>query len=353
MILRALERGNLFTVGDELQSIYAFRDADVSLFRARRAELAARGATVELARNFRSAASLLAVINAVFAARLADSYTPLVAGGEQPLRDASEGSRAPAVELLLTNKRGWNGNGDLDRERAGAAAGAGAAPWRQAEASALAERVAEIVTGREARAGEVVVLLRALGDIETYERALQDRGLQTLATAGRFWGRQQVGDLLTYLRALANPLDELALYGTLACPLAVMINQTAAPLATDFRIRAVGNQARIFDRNHRLIVIPVQRPGLNLPFGALSGVKEFVERVQAMIARRANLAQPGFELIRRQKLQMTISIPSAAISNPAASTSRRSGEPSIRIGLVLLMWVNIRRAVKPPRRRTL
>ena len=219
-ILRALERGNLFTVGDELQSIYAFRDADVSLFRARRAELAARGATVELARNFRSAASLLAVINAVFAARLADSYTPLVAGGEQPLRDASEGSRAPAVELLLTNKRGWNGNGDLDRERAGAAAGAGAAPWRQAEASALAERVAEIVTGREARAGEVVVLLRALGDIETYERALQDRGLQTLATAGRFWGRQQVGDLLTYLRALANPLDELALYGTLACPLA-------------------------------------------------------------------------------------------------------------------------------------
>jgi ATP-dependent exoDNAse (exonuclease V) beta subunit len=65
----------------------------------------------------------------------------------------------------------------------------------------------------------VAVLLRAVGDLEVYERALQDRGLSTLATVGGFWGSQQVGDLLAYLRTLANPLDELALYGTLASPL--------------------------------------------------------------------------------------------------------------------------------------
>ena len=39
------------------------------------------------------------------------------------------------------------------------------------------------------------------------------RGLRTLAAVGGFWAHQQVGDLLAYLRALANPLDELALYG--------------------------------------------------------------------------------------------------------------------------------------------
>jgi len=77
----------------------------------------------------------------------------------------------------------------------------------------------------------VVVLLRALGDIETYEQALQLEGLRTLATAGGFWGRQEVVDLLAYLRLLANPLDELALYGALAGPLAGVSSDALALLA--------------------------------------------------------------------------------------------------------------------------
>src|SRR6185437_5816740 len=68
-LLRALERGNLFTVGDELQSIYGFRHADVSLFRARRTELAATGGALELRSNFRSRADVLAAVNVVFAER--------------------------------------------------------------------------------------------------------------------------------------------------------------------------------------------------------------------------------------------------------------------------------------------
>ena len=75
-ILRALDRGNLFTVGDEFQSIYGFRHADVSLFRARRAELRRGGRSLALTRNFRSRPPLLEVVNAVFAGRFAD-YTPL------------------------------------------------------------------------------------------------------------------------------------------------------------------------------------------------------------------------------------------------------------------------------------
>ena len=214
-ILAALERGNLFTVGDALQSIYGFRHAEVSLFRARRDELAERGSSLSLTRNFRARKPLLDVVNAVFEERLAGGdYAALEAGR---VEQAPAGVEGPLVELLLTHKRGW----DEDEERAAAVAGElPTAPlWRQAEARLLAGRVAELVESGAVRAGEVAVLLRAVGDLEVYERALQDCGLETLATVGGFWHDEQVGDLLAYLRALANPLDELALYGTLASPL--------------------------------------------------------------------------------------------------------------------------------------
>ncbi len=211
-ILEALERGNLFTVGDELQSIYGFRHADVRLFRERRAELEKGGASLALTRNFRSREPLLEVVNAVFAGRFSN-YQPLVAGRGGDARPDQE----PAVELLLTDAGGWE-----EREGLAAALAAGlphAQSWRQAEARMLAQRVSELVYAGQARAGDVVVLLRASGDLEVFERALQLRGLRTLAAVGTFWGHQQIGDLIAYLRALANPLDEEALYGALASPL--------------------------------------------------------------------------------------------------------------------------------------
>ncbi len=248
-ILRALDRGNLFTVGDELQSIYGFRHADVSLFRARRNELSERGASLALTRNFRSDEPLLDVVNAVFGERftdfvalragerggggdagasraLATSVAGPAHGGASP---AHTSAREPAVELLLTDIDGWEQRDDL---AAAVAAGLPPAPlWRQAEARMLARRVHELVRDGVARPGEVVVLLRASGDLEVFERALQSCGLRTLAAVGAFWGHQQIGDLISYLRALANPLDEEALYGLLASPLGGCSTRCLALLA--------------------------------------------------------------------------------------------------------------------------
>lgn len=208
-VLAALDRDNLFTVGDELQSIYGFRHADVSLFRERHAHLGRQGASLALTRNFRSRPAILAAVERIFAARIGERFVPLT-----PTR-APQPAEEPIVELLLTDKRGWERfPGDVELEGMPEAT-----PWRQAEARLLARRVAELISGGQARAGEIVVLLRALGDLPVYESALRNHGLPTLASVGGFWSHQQVGDLLAWLRALANPLDELALYSTLASPL--------------------------------------------------------------------------------------------------------------------------------------
>jgi ATP-dependent exoDNAse (exonuclease V) beta subunit len=223
-ILAALDRDNLFTVGDELQSIYSFRHAEVALFRERGERLARQEAALALTRNFRSRPAILAAVERIFAARMGKRFAPLLATRAssprapmdgQALAGGGEPGEGPTVELLLTDKRGWERLPQDPRM----AALPDAPAWRQAEARLLAARVAELIATGAAAPADVVVLLRALGDLPVYESALRARGLATVAATGGFWSHQQVGDLLAWLRALANPLDELALYSTLASPL--------------------------------------------------------------------------------------------------------------------------------------
>jgi ATP-dependent helicase/nuclease subunit A len=232
-LVQALERGNLFTVGDEWQSIYGFRHADLGLLRARDAQLAPRGQSLRLTRNFRGRAELLEAVNAVFANRFGAAFTPLRPGREGARERAAHGE--PRVELLLSDRRGWGGVGVT-----GAEAPSSATPWREAEARALAARVAELVRAGRARAGEIAVLLRGTADIDCYERALRAQGLRTVASAGAFWARQEVADLVAYLRALADPADEVALYGVLATPPVGLTADGMALLAREARERGVG-----------------------------------------------------------------------------------------------------------------
>ena len=68
--------------------------------------------------------------------------------------------------------------------------------------------------------GEIVLLTRAATDLRVYERALEDAGVPTYVIGGRgYWSHPQVVELVHYLRALANPLDEEALYATWFSPL--------------------------------------------------------------------------------------------------------------------------------------
>jgi ATP-dependent exoDNAse (exonuclease V) beta subunit len=256
-LFEALDRDDLFVVGDEQQSIYGFRHADVGVFRARRAALAAAGRVATLATNFRSRGQILDTINAAFAPRLGPDFVALREGreGGMPVaphegRDDEAGVRAcahpppPLVELLLTDQAGWDVEGedaidlgDLPR----------AQPWRHAEARLLAQRLRDLVDAGDAKPEEIVVLLRGLGDLPVYERALEDQGLLTLSVGGRgYWGRQVVRDLCAWLAALANPRDETALHGVLASPLVGLSSDALAHVARAGRGNAWRAIARAF-----------------------------------------------------------------------------------------------------------
>jgi ATP-dependent helicase/nuclease subunit A len=211
-ILGALDRGNLFTVGDEFQSIYGFRHADVGIFRRRRAELAAEDGVRALSRNFRSRPALLSAINAAFAPLFGADFVPLVAGrAERPDGERSDGE--PLVELMLSDSAGWQETAPGEEPGPGP-------PWRRAEAALLAGRIDDLIAAGGTRAGEIVVLLRYATAAGVYGQALAERGIPIAAAlGGGFYGAQEIADLGAYVRVLANPLDDLALYGVLASPL--------------------------------------------------------------------------------------------------------------------------------------
>jgi ATP-dependent exoDNAse (exonuclease V) beta subunit len=199
--------GVQFMVGDAQQSIYGFRHADVELFEQRGREMEERGARASLQTNFRSRPEILTALNAAFANVWGERFRPLVPGRE-PDSSLAPASSEPLTELIIIDKA-------ADWETEGLAA-----PWRLAEARALAGRVAELIQSGQRTAGEVVVLTRATTDLQAYERALEDAGVPTYVIGGRgYWNHPQVVQMVSYLRALANPLDEEALYACLVSPL--------------------------------------------------------------------------------------------------------------------------------------
>jgi len=203
----------LIAVGDELQSIYGFRHADLDVFREQRRQIAARpdGELMELSGNFRSRPEVVGAVNALGRVLFGDAYHPLRVGA---MPATGEPAEAPAVELLLTAREGWDGDGiDLapgtdDRTP----------PSCLAEARFVAERLRALADAGVGR-GEMVVLLRAFTHLGAYEDSMERAGLRPYVVGGRgYWSQQQVADVCALLAAIANPLDDQALFGALASP---------------------------------------------------------------------------------------------------------------------------------------
>ena len=208
----------LFVVGDAKQSIYAFRGADVSVFRGLRRDIGEEGGNVhELAVTYRAHSALVAGLNALLKPVLgeeedpgrpwAEPFAPL----EAHRRNPGSAFHSPFIEMHLGI--GSKSEGALDLA-----------------ADALAVRLAELVEdggccvqdgsgSRTITYGDVAILCRASTSFGAYEDAFERAGLPFLTVAGRgFYSRPEIRDLLNMLTAIADPTDDLALVGALRSP---------------------------------------------------------------------------------------------------------------------------------------
>ncbi len=209
----------LFLVGDEFQSIYGFRHADVEVYRRQHQRFAegdeANGVALPLTGNFRAAPGLVAATNAI-GRGLLPGFEPLTAFVEEP--------EAATVELLLTvdDRKAWEAEETaLPRLPDDPSPGS-----KVAEARRLAGRLRELVDAGEDPSG-IVVLLRAFTHVAAIEKALADAGLDPYVVGGRgFWSQQQIDDLRCLLAVIANPLDDEALFGALASPACAVLPDT-------------------------------------------------------------------------------------------------------------------------------
>jgi len=195
---------SIFIVGDRKQSIYGFRDADVSLFREASEHMGRLrpGGDVRrsISRSFRSVPPLLSFVN-----DLCDAVAKL-----PERRDAfvyEEQDRFPVDEAQ-----------DHQPDVLGIFAGNSFESCARTTAAEIARLIREEVlirdreTGvhRPVRAGDIAILFRTRESHREYERALEERGISAYVYKGLgFFDADEVKDMLAMLSYLADPASNL------------------------------------------------------------------------------------------------------------------------------------------------
>jgi ATP-dependent helicase/nuclease subunit A len=230
-ILDRMGAERVLMVGDERQSIYRFRGADVDVFRRRKQ--ADDIGQHQLDINYRSRPQILDFINRLFSSEgffAATTFAPL-----EPGRDLE--THPPAGRGLLPKGTGSadTGAGDgqgrsnggswitevLVADRPVPPEGQDEAPvFHEAEARAVAARARRLIDEEGFSQSDIVVLLPVLSNVSLFQEALVDQGIDVYVVRGKgYYSQDEVADVAALLRLLVNPHDDLSLVTVLRSPL--------------------------------------------------------------------------------------------------------------------------------------
>ncbi len=202
----------LFVVGDPMQSIYRFREAEVGLYlRARHEGIGAVPlAPLTLSVNFRSQRGIVAWVNRAFAAVMPDAED--LASGAVPYVPCvpSPSHSAAADEDGVDGADGADGDDAVHVHALGSF-----------DRALEAQRVADIVQWEKSENPNknIVLLVRARGHLRFIAQALRDAGHSFQAIEIEPLGqRAVVQDLTALTRALFHPADRIAWLALLRAP---------------------------------------------------------------------------------------------------------------------------------------
>ena len=174
--LLASKNRNLCVVGDEDQSIYGWRGADIhNILNFERDYPDAK--VVKLEENYRSTQIIL------------DAATAVV-----------KNNKKRKGKTLYTKMKGGEKIGLFYVES------------DRLEAKALVRRMQEFMQKKNHSRSDFVILYRTNAQSRLFEQELRDNGIPYVIVGGlRFYERKEIKDILAYLKVIANPKDELSL----------------------------------------------------------------------------------------------------------------------------------------------
>jgi len=218
-----LDAGKLFFVGDEKQSIYMFRGADVSVFRKLKEEI--KGDSLPLTTNYRSSAGLIGTFNAIFGGIYPDSdgnnlpskYNSVFAQAKSKPLPHFEAEYTPLqsvisesgkLSLFILNKKSETEEND-DQLTAD-----------ENEARFTAEKIKQLLS-ENYQPDDIAILFRTRSTQYLYEKHLRTLGIPYACEDinDLFYGGP-VNDILSVLRLTAHPMDKAAYAEMLRSPFA-------------------------------------------------------------------------------------------------------------------------------------
>jgi DNA helicase-2/ATP-dependent DNA helicase PcrA len=240
--LMGARHGNVVVVGDDDQSIYGWRGADVrNILDFERDYPSAR--VVRLEENYRSSPQILALANAIISENAARRGKVLRA------------TRPPGDPVALV-----------------------AALDDRDEADFIAGEIDQRRTRRGERLGANAVLYRTNAQSRALEESLRRRAIPyRLVGAVRFYDRREIRDLLAWLRLVANPADDEAFRRAIAAPRRGVGDTTVEALA----LAATGAGVPLLEAARREDLVAGARIATR---AALADFAALVDRFRAMAA---------------------------------------------------------------------